>query len=108
RLKTFAVGLEDSTDLTAARVVADHCGTEHHELIYTADDAIEAVPRVVAGLESFDPTLVHSAVPNYFVSRLAARHVKVILVGEGADELFAGYSHYGEHSGGPELHADLL
>ena len=107
-LKTFAVGLEGSSDLVAARVVAEHCGTEHHELTYTAQDAIEAVPRVIAGLESFDPKLVHSAVPNYVVSQLAARHVKVVLVGEGADELFAGYSHYGQHRTGPELHADLV
>lgn len=107
-LKTFAVGLEDSGDLAAARLVAEHCGTDHHELVYTAQDAIDAVPRVVAGLESFDPTLVHSAVPNYFVSRLAALHAKIVLVGEGADELFAGYSHYGRHDDGSELHAELL
>ncbi|MGM7667128.1 asparagine synthase-related protein [Microbacterium sp. A93] len=108
RLKTFAVGLEGSGDLAAARLVAEHCGTDHHELVYTAEDAIDAVPRVVAGLESFDPTLVHSAVPNYFVSRLASLHAKIVLVGEGADELFAGYSHYGRHDDGAELHAELL
>ena len=107
-LKTFAVGLEGSGDLAAARIVAEHCGTDHHELVYTAQDAIEAVPEVVAGLESFDPKLVHSAVPNYFVSRLASLHVKIVLVGEGADELFAGYTHYGRHREGAELHAELL
>ena len=72
-LTTFAVGLDGSGDLSAARSVAEHCGTHHRELIYTAEDAIEAAPQVVARLESFDPTLVHSAVPNFFVSRLAAR-----------------------------------
>lgn len=107
-LQTFAVGLPDSSDLAAARLVADFCGTEHHELVFTAQDAIAAVPEVVAGLESFDPKLVHSTVPNYFVSRLASRHVKSILVGEGADELFAGYTHYGRLSDGAELHAELL
>ena len=107
-LKTFAVGLEDSGDLEAARLVADYCKTDHRELIYTANDAIEAVPRVVAGLESFDPTLVHSAVPNFFVSQLAAQHSKVVLVGEGADELFAGYTHYGAISEGDALHSELL
>ncbi|GAA1945541.1 asparagine synthase B [Brevibacterium antiquum] len=108
RLKTFAVGLADSGDLHAAQLVAEHCGTDHRELVYTAEDAIEVVPEVIASLESFDPTLVHSAVPNYFVSRLAARHVKIVLVGEGADELFAGYTHYGRHEVGEELHAELL
>ena len=107
-LKTFAVGLEDSGDLLAARLVAEHCGTEHRELTYTAEDAIDVVPRVVAKLESFDPTLVHSAVPNFFVSRLAARHSKVVLVGEGADELFAGYTHYGAITEGDALHSELL
>ncbi|WP_231939055.1 MULTISPECIES: asparagine synthase-related protein [Brevibacterium] len=108
RLKTFAVGLAGSGDLHAARLVAEHCGTDHRELVYTAEDAIEVVPEVIAGLESFDPTLVHSAVPNFFVSRLAARQVKIVLVGEGADELFAGYAHYGRHDVGEELHAELL
>lgn len=107
-LKTFSVGLDGSGDLLAARSVAEHCGTDHHELVYTAEDAIAAVPQVVALLESFDPTLVHSAVPNYFVSRLAARHSKVLLVGEGADELFAGYSHYGRIREGDQLHEELL
>lgn len=107
-LKTFAVGLEDSGDLAAARLVAEHCGTDHRELVYTAQDAIDVVPEVVAGLESFDPTLVHSTVPNFFVSRLAARHAKIVLVGEGADELFAGYSHYGRLKDADELHAELL
>ena len=108
RLKTFAVGLADSGDLRAARAVADFWDTDHRELVYTAEDAIEAVPEVIAGLESFDPTLVHSAVPNFFVYRLAARHVKIVLVGEGADELFAGYTHYGRYDVGEELHAELL
>lgn len=108
RLKTFAVGLADSADLAAARAMADHAGTDHHELVYTADDAIALVPEVISQLESFDPTLVHSAVPNYLVAGLAAEHVKVVLVGEGADELFAGYSHYGRHDTGETLHEELL
>ncbi len=107
-LKTFAVGLPGSGDLAAARLLADHAGTDHHELVYTGQDAIDLVPDVVAELESFDPTLVHSAVPNYLVSRLASKHVKIVLVGEGADELFAGYSHYGQHETGEALHEDLL
>src|SRR5690625_4570456 len=64
-LPTFAVGLEDSADLAAARTVAHHLGTDHHELVYTAEEAIAVVPEVINKLESFDPTLVHSAVPNH-------------------------------------------
>lgn len=106
---TFAVGMSGSNDLAAARLVAEHCGTEHHELIYTAQEAIDLVPRVIAELESFDPTLVHSAVPNYLVAQLAAKQVKVVLAGEGADEIFAGYSHYHRRENtGQALHRDLL
>ncbi|GAB3526533.1 asparagine synthase-related protein [Arthrobacter monumenti] len=108
RLKTFAAGLEGSADLAAARLVAEHVGSEHRELIYTPEDAIELVPEVIASLESFDPTLVHSAVPNYMVAKLASTQVKIVLVGEGADELFAGYSHYGQHETGEALHEDLI
>lgn len=107
-LPTFAVGLAGSGDLGAARLVAEHTGTEHHELVYDAQDAIDLVPQIVAGLESFDPALVHSAVPNFLVSQLAAQHVKVVLTGEGADELFAGYRHYESHDTGESLHAELV
>lgn len=107
-LKTFAAGLADSDDLVAARTVAADLGTDHHEYVYSAEEAIDLVPEVISVLESFDPTLVHSAVPNYLVARLASEHVKVVLIGEGADELFAGYSHYSEHESPEELHEELL
>ena len=108
RIKTFAAGLSDSADLVAARVVAEHAGTDHHELVYTAEEAIDLVPEVISVLESFDPTLVHSSVPNHLVAQLAGEHVKAILIGEGADELFAGYSHYGRHESAEALHEELL
>jgi asparagine synthase (glutamine-hydrolysing) len=93
RLHSFTTGMEGAADLEAARVIADFLGTDHHELIYTAEDVKEALPEVIRSLESFDAPLVRSAVPMYFVSRLAAESVKVVLSGEGADELFAGYSY---------------
>jgi asparagine synthase (glutamine-hydrolysing) len=108
RLKTFAAGLSGSRDLVAARQVAEHLGTDHHEIVYTPEEAIELVPQVIGALESFDPMLVHSAVPNHLVARLAREHVKVVLVGEGADELFAGYAHYAEVESGVELQRALL
>ncbi|HEX6312953.1 MAG TPA: asparagine synthase-related protein [Acidimicrobiia bacterium] len=94
RLHTFSVGLEGSPDLAAARAVAEHLDTDHHELVLRPDDIVAALPRIVAALESFDQDLVRSAVPTWFCAELAARHVKVILTGEGADELFAGYRYH--------------
>jgi len=93
-LHTFSVGTEGSADLEAARLVANYLDTEHHEYVIEPDEVAEKLPEIVYHLESFDRDLVRSAVPCWFVSRLAAEHVKVILTGEGADELFAGYEYY--------------
>jgi asparagine synthase (glutamine-hydrolysing) len=106
-LKTFAVGTPDSPDLAAAREVAGHLGTDHHEITYTAAEALESLPAVVRAIESFDPGLVRSAVPNFMLARMTARHVKVVLTGEGADELFAGYDYLREFTAPEELHAEL-
>ncbi|CAA9469402.1 MAG: Asparagine synthetase [glutamine-hydrolyzing] [uncultured Rubrobacteraceae bacterium] len=108
KLKTFAVGLEGSSDLLAARAVAEHLGTEHHESIYTAEEALEVLPKVVRCIESFDPSLVRSAVPNYLLARFTAEHVKVVLTGEGADEIFAGYEYLTEFATEGELHDELV
>jgi asparagine synthase (glutamine-hydrolysing) len=106
RLHTFAVGLPGSPDLAAARRVAEHLGTVHHERVVDPAEIAAALPRIVWSLESTDPDLVRSAVPTWFVAELAARHVKVVLTGEGADELFAGYRY---HADVPRelLHAEL-
>ncbi len=108
RLPTFAVGLSDSPDLAAARVVADYLDTDHHESVYTAEEALDVLPTVVRSIESFDPSLVRSAVPNYLLAELTARHVKVVLTGEGADEIFAGYEYLCDFPGEQELHAELV
>ncbi len=108
KLKTFAVGLEDSPDLLAARAVAEHLGTEHHESVYTAGDALEVLPEVVRVIESFDPSLVRSAVPNYILAEFTSKHVKVVLTGEGADEIFAGYEYLEDFKTEEDLHAELV
>jgi asparagine synthase (glutamine-hydrolysing) len=108
RLPTFAVGLEDSPDLLAARAVAEFLGTEHHERVYTAENALEALPDVVRTIESYDPSLVRSAVPNYMLAEMTARHVKVVLTGEGADEIFAGYEYLREIDDDAELHDEIV
>ena len=99
RLHSFTAGMKDSPDILKAREVAAYLGTRHHELLYTRRDMKKSLEEVIWHLESFDAPLVRSAIPMYFVSRLAARHVKVILSGEGADELFAGYSYLGKFRG---------
>lgn len=108
RLKSFATGMVGCADLTYARAVADYLETEHHEVAFSRADLIRALPEVIYNLESFDPALVRSAIPTYFVSRLARQHVTVVLSGEGADELFAGYHYLKEYSGRPDdLDAEL-
>lgn len=93
-LHTFSVGVAGSPDLEAARAVAEHLDTTHHEHVLTPDQVAAHLPRIVWALESYDEDLVPHAVSTYFIARLAAEHVKVVLTGEGADELFAGYAYY--------------
>ena len=106
-LHTFSVGNEGSRDLEAARRVARHIGSIHHEYVYTAAEVIEKLPEIIYHLESFDQDLVRSAIPTWFCARLAADKVKVILTGEGADELFAGYAYHKTISDDETLHKEL-
>ncbi len=82
-LHTFSVGTAESSDLRAARRVAEHLGTIHHEHVITLDDVRRELPTIVRHLESFDQDLVRSAIPTHFCARLAAQHVKVILTVKG-------------------------
>lgn len=106
-LHSFTAGMAGAPDLAAAREAAQYLDTEHHELIYTEEDMEEALPEIIRHLESFDAPLVRSAIPMYFISKLAAQHVKVALSGEGADELFAGYEYLQELGGGQALRNEL-
>src|SRR5699024_5218911 len=105
---SFAAGTAGSSDLVAARRVAEHLGLEHHERIYDADEVVAVLPSVVTSIESYEPSLVRSAVPNSLLAEETARTVKVVLTGEGADELFAGYAHYRDITEGDDLAAELL
>jgi asparagine synthase (glutamine-hydrolysing) len=92
-LHTFAAGLPNAPDLAFARQVADHVGTEHHEVIVTLQELLEALPQTIYHLESFDALLVRSSITNYLVTKRAADHVRSVFSGEGADELFGGYAY---------------
>jgi asparagine synthase (glutamine-hydrolysing) len=107
-LKTFAVGTDGSPDLVAAKRVAEHIGSKHHEYIFTARDVVENLPHIIYHLESADVDLVRSAIPTFFAARLARQHVKAVLTGEGADELFAGYTYHHAYVDDPRALADEL
>ena len=94
RLKTFAMGVGESDDILHARTMAEHIGSEHHELIVDLKEILDALPKVIYYLESFDPSLVRSSVSNYLISKLASEEgVEVLLSGEGGDEIFCGYTY---------------
>ena len=106
-LHTFSVGVAGSNDLQAARLVAKQIGSIHHEYCLTATEVRRLLPEIIYYLESFDQDLVRSAIPCYFCARLAADEVKVILTGEGADELFAGYQYHKTIGDPLTLHREL-
>jgi len=92
RLKTFAMGVGESEDISSARIMAEHIGSNHSELIVDLDEVLDALPQVIYYLESFDPSLVRSSVSNYLISRYAGKQgIEVLLSGEGGDEVFCGY-----------------
>jgi asparagine synthase (glutamine-hydrolysing) len=108
QLHSFAVGVQGSDDLSAARKVAEFLNTQHHELVYTSQDIVDALPKVLYHLETFDPALVRSAIPNYFLAKLASQHVKVFLTGEGADEIFAGYEYLADYQSPDALQKEMI
>lgn len=92
RLRTFAIGVGESEDIRTARLVAEHIGSEHHELMVDLEQLLQVLPDVIYHLESFDPSLVRSAVSNYLISRYAREQgIDQLLSGEGGDEVFCGY-----------------
>jgi asparagine synthase (glutamine-hydrolysing) len=95
QLHSFAIGLDDSPDLVAARTVADHIGSVHHEFRYTIQEGLDALRDVIYHLETYDVTTVRASTPMYLMARrIRAMGVKMVLSGEGADEIFGGYLYF--------------
>mmetsp|Transcript_3760 Transcript_3760/g.5529 ORF Transcript_3760/g.5529 Transcript_3760/m.5529 type:complete len:570 (-) Transcript_3760:170-1879(-) len=95
RLHTFSVGLPNSPDLTAAKKVADYLGTIHHTYTYTLQEGLDAIPAVIACLETYDVTTIRASTPMYLMARkIKAMGIKMVLSGEGADEIFGGYLYF--------------
>jgi len=108
-LHSFNVGIEGtSEDRHYARLVADYLGTEHHETIYTVDEMIDILPTVIYHLESYDPAIIRSAIPNFFLAKLASQYVTVVLSGEGADELMSGYHYLKDYDNPAALQSELV
>jgi len=95
RLHSFAVGLKGSPDLAKARLVADYIGTVHHEIHYTIEEGIDALRDVIYFIETYDVTTVRASTPMYLLARvIKSMGIKMVLSGEGADEIFGGYLYF--------------
>ena len=95
RLHSFAIGLKGAPDLEKARVVAEHIGTVHHEVNYTVQEGLDALRDVIYHIETYDVTTVRASTPMYLLARyIRSMGIKMVLSGEGADEVFGGYLYF--------------
>ena len=109
QLHSFSVGLEGSPDLAAAQVVADHIGTIHHEIKFTIQEGLDAIRDVVYNLETYDITTIRASTPMYLIARvIKSMGIKMVLSGEGADELFGGYLYFHKAPNAEEFHDETV
>lgn len=109
QLHSFAIGLEGSPDLIAAQKAADYIGTVHHEVHFTIQEALDALPDVIYHIETYDITTVRASTPMYLLSRvIKSMGIKMVLSGEGSDELFGGYLYFHKAPDAKEFHEELV
>jgi len=109
RIHSFAIGLKGAPDLAPARLVAEHIGAIHHEIHFTVQEGLDALSDVIYHLETFDITTIRASTPMYLLMRkIRAMGIKMVLSGEGADEIFGGYLYFHKAPDGPELHFETV
>jgi asparagine synthase (glutamine-hydrolysing) len=109
QVHSFSIGLKGSPDLVAAKKVADHIGSVHHEFVYTVQEGLDAVRDVIYHLETYDVTTVRAATPMYLMARkIRSMGVKMVLSGEGADEIFGGYLYFHKAPNAKALHEETV
>ncbi|MBQ6062430.1 MAG: asparagine synthase B [Prevotella sp.] len=109
RLHSFAVGLKGAPDLAKARLVADHIGTVHHEINYTIQEGLDAIRDVIYFIETYDVTTVRASTPMYLLARvIKSMGIKMVLSGEGADEVFGGYLYFHKAPDAREFHEETV
>jgi asparagine synthase (glutamine-hydrolysing) len=109
QLHSFAIGLKGSPDLAAAQKVAKHIGSVHHEIIFTIQEGLDAIRDVIYHLETYDVTTVRASTPMYLMARaIKAMGIKMVLSGEGADELFGGYLYFHKAPNAKEFHEETV
>ena len=109
QLHSFSVGLKGSPDLAAARKVANYIGTVHHEIIFTIQEGLDAIKDVIYNLETYDITTVRASTPMYLMARvIKSMGIKMVLSGEGADELFGGYLYFHKAPSAESFHEETV
>ena len=109
QLHSFAVGLTGSPDLAAAQKVADHIGTVHHEVNFTVQEGLDAIRDVIYHLETYDVTTIRASTPMYLLARvIKSMGVKMVLSGEGADEIFGGYLYFHKAPNAQAFHEETV
>ena len=109
RLHSFAVGLKGAPDLAKAKLVADHIGTVHHEINYSIQEGLDAIRDVIYFIETYDVTTVRASTPMYLLARvIKSMGIKMVLSGEGADEIFGGYLYFHKAPSARDFHEETV